>query len=122
LAGRLLALEPATAMNRGAGRCPRIADARLSPHGRAVAYGSKVLFAAVGKSPRMVVAADVLAFVTVQYAGGSARRLQVAGEAGGVSARTVRRRSSSVSGLFAFLRPTASAGIGVQSGPAPVHM
>jgi site-specific recombinase XerC len=50
-----------------------------------------------------VIAADVLAFVTAQYAGGPARRLQVASERG-VSARTVRRRLSSVSGLFAFLQ------------------
>ena len=64
----------------------------------AVGYDLKVFFTAVGKPPRRVVAADVLAFVTAQYAGGPARRLQVAG-AGGVSARTVRRRLSSVSGL-----------------------
>jgi integrase/recombinase XerD len=57
----------------------------------------------VGKPPRRVVAADVLAFVTAQYAGGPARRLQAAGAGAGVSARTVRRRLSSVSGLFAFL-------------------
>jgi len=69
----------------------------------AVAYDLKVFFTVVGKPPRRVVAADVLAFVTAQYAGGPARRLQVAGE-GGVSARTVRRRLSSVSGLFAFLQ------------------
>ena len=69
----------------------------------AVAYDLKVFFSVVGKPPRRVVAADVLAFVTAQYAGGPARRLQVAGE-GGVSARTVRRRLSSVSGLFAFLQ------------------
>jgi site-specific recombinase XerC len=69
----------------------------------AVAYDLKVFFAVVGKPPRRVVAADVLAFVTAQYAGGPARRLQSAGEGGGVSARTVRRRLSSVSGLFAFL-------------------
>jgi site-specific recombinase XerD len=69
----------------------------------AVAYDLKVFFTAVGKPPRRVAAADVLAFVTAQYAGGSARRLQVAGE-GGVSPRTVRRRLSSVSGLFAFLQ------------------
>jgi site-specific recombinase XerD len=45
----------------------------------------------------------VLAFVTAQYTGGPARRLQPAGDGAGVSARTVRRRLSSVSGLFAFL-------------------
>jgi site-specific recombinase XerC len=69
----------------------------------AVAYDLKVFFTVVGKPPRRVVAADVLGFVTAQYAGGPARRLQAVGE-GGVSTRTVRRRLSSVSGLFAFLQ------------------
>src|SRR5690349_3267227 len=75
----------------------------------AVAYDLKVFFSVVGKPPRRVVAADVLAFVTAQHAGGLAgrggpvRRLQPAAGDGGVSARTVRRRLSSVSGLFAFL-------------------
>jgi len=69
----------------------------------AVAYDLKVFFCVVGKPPRRVVAADVLAFVTAQYVGGPARRLQPAGDGAGVSARTVRRRLSSVSGLFAFL-------------------
>jgi site-specific recombinase XerD len=46
----------------------------------------------------------VLGFVTAQHTGMSVGRLQVAGaSAGGVSARTVRRRLSSVSGLFGFL-------------------
>jgi site-specific recombinase XerD len=75
----------------------------------AVAYDLKVFFSVVGKPPRRVVAADVLGFVTAQYAGGPAgpagpvRRLQPATTGDGVSARTVRRRLSSVSGLFAFL-------------------
>src|SRR5690349_11087615 len=66
----------------------------------AVAYDLKVFFSVVGKPPGRVVAADVLAFITAQYAGGAggragpagpARRLRPAGD-GGVSARTVRRR------------------------------
>jgi site-specific recombinase XerC len=69
----------------------------------AVAYDLKVFFTVVGKPPRRVVAADVLTFITAQYAGGPARRLQAAGDGVGVAARTVRRRLSSVSGLFAFL-------------------
>src|SRR5262245_44633912 len=69
----------------------------------AVAYDLKVFFTVVGKPPRRVVAADVLGFVTAQYAGGPARRVQAVAGDGGVSARTVRRRLSSVSGLFAFL-------------------
>lgn len=80
----------------------------------AVAYDLKVFFAVVGKAPGRVVAADVLAFVTAQYAGGPARRLQVAGD-GGVSARTVRRRLSSVSGLFAFLQARGD----VEANPVP---
>src|SRR3954468_16502633 len=68
-----------------------------------VAYDLKVFFTVVGKPPAKVVAADVLAFVTAQHAGGPASRVQaVDAGAVGVSARTVRRRLSSVSGLFAL--------------------
>jgi hypothetical protein len=71
---------------------------------RAVAYDLKVFFTVVAKSPRRVRPADVLAFMTAQRTGGGGR-LQVAGEGeGGVSARTLRRRLSSVSGLYAFLQ------------------
>lgn len=70
----------------------------------AVAYDLKVFFTVVGKPPRRVRTVDVLAFMTAQRTGGQAR-LHVAGEdaAGGVSARTLRRRLSSVSGLYGFL-------------------
>ncbi|MGP7996950.1 MAG: tyrosine-type recombinase/integrase [Streptosporangiaceae bacterium] len=69
----------------------------------AVAYDLKVFFAVVAKPPRQVRPVDVLAFMTAQRAGGEGR-LQVAGAgAGGVSARTLRRRLSSVSGLYGFL-------------------
>jgi integrase/recombinase XerD len=74
----------------------------------AVAYDLKVFFTAVGvgKPPAEVAAADVLAFVTAQHTGGPTDRLQAVPAAGGagVSARTIRRRLSSVSGLFAFLQ------------------
>src|SRR5215831_1915848 len=69
----------------------------------AVAYDLKVFFTTVGKTPRRVRPADVLAFMTAQRGGGEGR-LRVAGpDAGGVSARTLRRRLSSVSGLYSFL-------------------
>jgi integrase/recombinase XerD len=69
----------------------------------AVAYDLKVFFTVVGKSPGRVRATDVLAFMTAQRTGGPAQ-LHVAGDgAGGVSARTLRRRLSSVSGLYGFL-------------------
>jgi site-specific recombinase XerC len=71
---------------------------------RAVAYDLKVFFTVVAKSPRRVRPADVLAFMTAQRTGGEGR-LQVAGKGeGGVSARTLRRRLSSVSGFYAFLQ------------------
>ena len=58
----------------------------------------------VGKPPHEVRPADVFGFVTAQHTGSGLGRLQPVGYgAGGVSARTVRRRLSSVSGLFAFL-------------------
>jgi site-specific recombinase XerD len=69
----------------------------------AVAYDLKVFFTVVKKTPRRVRAVDVLEFITAQRTGGEGR-LQVAGPgAGGLSARTVRRRLSSVSGLYGFL-------------------
>jgi site-specific recombinase XerD len=68
----------------------------------AVAYDLKVFFAAVGKPPGRVRPADVLAFMTAQRTGGGGR-LQVAEPGAGVSARTLRRRLSSVSGLYGFL-------------------
>src|SRR5215472_11110786 len=69
----------------------------------AVAYDLKVFFTVVGKAPRRVRPADVLAFMTAQRAGGDGR-LQVARDGGcGVTARTLRRRLSSVSGLYGFL-------------------
>jgi integrase/recombinase XerD len=70
----------------------------------AVAYDLRVFFAVVGRAPHDVRSADVLGFVTAQHTGCGLGRLQPVGnDAGGVSARTVRRRLSSVSGLFAFL-------------------
>jgi integrase/recombinase XerD len=69
----------------------------------AVAYDLQVFFAVVAKPPRRVRPVDVLAFMTAQRTG-RCGRLQVAGEGGGgVSARTLRRRLSSVSGLYGFL-------------------
>jgi integrase/recombinase XerD len=72
----------------------------------AVAYDLKVFFTVVGKSPKRLRPADVLAFMTAQRTGycSAAQTVQpVDGERVGVSTRTLRRRLSSVSGLYAFL-------------------
>jgi integrase len=70
----------------------------------AVAYDLKVFFTVVGKPPRRVRSVDVLAFMTAQRTGGDGC-LQLAGAGpGGVTGRTLRRRLSSVSGLYGFLQ------------------
>src|SRR5215468_12575552 len=80
----------------------------------AVAYDLQVFFTVVAKPPRRVRPVDVLAFMTVQRTGGDGR-LQVADASAGVSARTLRRRLSSVSGLYGFLH----AGGDVMVNPVP---
>jgi integrase/recombinase XerD len=69
----------------------------------AVAYDLKVFFTVVAKPPRRVRSVDVLEFMTAQRTGGDGRLQLAAGDPGGVSARTLRRRLSSVSGLYGFL-------------------
>ena len=66
---------------------------------RAAAYDLKVFFTVIGKPARRVRPADVLAFMTAQRTGGEGRLQVAGGGGGGVSARTLRRRLSSVSGL-----------------------
>src|SRR5215469_3983777 len=69
----------------------------------AVAYDLRVFFTVVGKPPRRVRPADVLAFMTAQRAGGGGR-LQVAGAVVvGVSAGGSRLRLSSVAGQYGLL-------------------
>ena len=76
---------------------------------RAAAYELKVFFAAVAKPPDQVRPAHVLAFITAQRTGrggehGALQPLEAGDEPVGVSAATVRRRLSIVSGFFAFLQ------------------
>jgi site-specific recombinase XerD len=70
----------------------------------AVAFDLKVFFSVVRKPPAAVTTADVFAFINSQRAprhGPKVVRLED-GEAG-LSARTIKRRLASVSGLFAYL-------------------
>jgi len=58
----------------------------------------------VHKEPTQVTAADVLAFITSQRRPrGDGRVVRLADGESGLSARTIKRRLSSVSGLFAYL-------------------
>src|SRR5436305_15351393 len=67
----------------------------------ATAYDLQVFFGVVGKEPVAITPADALAFITAQRAprrGPGVVRLED-GETG-LSARTIKRRLASVSGLF----------------------
>jgi site-specific recombinase XerD len=84
----------------------------------AVAFDLKVFFSVVAKDPVAVSTADVFAFIKAQRAprhGPRVVRLED-GEAG-LSARTIKRRLASVSGLYAYL--LARGDTGVRSNPVP---
>jgi integrase/recombinase XerD len=68
----------------------------------ATAYDLKVFFSVVDKAPAEVMTSDVFGFITAQRHGGEGR-LQSVGDGQGVSDRSVRRRLSTISGLFAYL-------------------
>ena len=68
---------------------------------RAVAFDLKAFFAVVAKDPVEVTAADVFDFLADQR--GDRRVVRLADRESGLSARTIARRLSSVSGLYAYL-------------------
>jgi integrase/recombinase XerD len=82
---------------------------------RAVAFDLKVFFAVTGKGPVQVTAADVFEFLAHQRGDRSVVRL--ADRESGLSARTIARRLSSVSGLYAYL--VARGDTPVQVNPVP---
>jgi integrase/recombinase XerD len=84
----------------------------------AVAYDLRVFFRVVAKEPEQVTTGDVLGFITEQRRprhGDNVVRLE-AGEAG-LSARTIKRRLSSVSGLYGYL--VARDDVAVTANPVP---
>ena len=68
---------------------------------RAVAFDLKSFFTVVGKDPVEVTAADVFDFLADQR--GDRTVIRLADRESGLSARTIARRLSSVSGLYAYL-------------------
>ncbi len=72
----------------------------------AVAYDLKVFFSVVGKDPFDVKAADVMAFIKVQRQGSSSKVVRISDGAGGLALSTIKRRLSSVSGLYSYLLAT----------------
>jgi site-specific recombinase XerD len=66
----------------------------------AAGYDLKVFFSLVPKQPAEVTTADVLEFITVQR--GDRTVVRLADGESGLSARTIHRRLSSISGLFGY--------------------
>ena len=69
----------------------------------AVAYDLKVFFEVVAKDVVEVEAADVFAFVGEQRGGAERRVVRLVDGEAGLALSTIRRRLSSVSGLYAYL-------------------
>lgn len=67
----------------------------------AAGYDLKVFFSIIGKDPVEVTTADILEFVTIQR--GDRTVLRLADGESGLSPRTIQRRLSSISGLYAYL-------------------
>lgn len=87
----------------------------------ATAYDLKVFFSVVSKEPTEVVTADIFAFITAQKKprrGTKVVRLED-GEAG-LSARTIKRRLASVSGLFGYLMTRDD--LSVERNPVPTGL
>jgi site-specific recombinase XerD len=82
---------------------------------RATAHDLKTFFGVVGKPPAEVTAADVFEFLAHQR--GDRTVVRITDRESGLSARTIARRLSSVSGLFAYL--VARGDAGVDSNPVP---
>src|SRR6476661_9230347 len=68
---------------------------------RAVAFDLKTFFTVVAKDPVSVVAADVFEFLAHQR--GDRLVVRLADRESGLSARTIARRLSTVSGFYAYL-------------------
>lgn len=84
----------------------------------ATAYDLKVFFSLVAKDPADITTADVFAFIKSQRTSrinGKVVRLED-GEVG-LAARTIKRRLSTLSGLFAYL--VARGDVGIEKNPVP---
>ncbi|HSS08263.1 MAG TPA: tyrosine-type recombinase/integrase [Acidimicrobiales bacterium] len=68
---------------------------------RAIAFDLKSFFAVIAKNPEAVMAADVFEFLADQR--GDRKVVRITDDESGLSARTIARRVSSVSGFYAYL-------------------
>jgi site-specific recombinase XerD len=83
----------------------------------AVAYDLKVFFSFLRKEPADVTPADVFSFIAYQREPRYGNVTRFVDREQGLSARTIKRRLSSVSGLFGYL--AARGDVGVTNNPVP---
>jgi integrase/recombinase XerD len=89
---------------------------RVRPNSlRAVAFDLKAFFAVVAKDPVEVVASDIFDFLAHQR--GDRKVVRLSDGESGLSARTIARRLSSVSGFYSYL--VARGDTEVRSNPVP---
>ena len=69
----------------------------------AAGFDLKVFFTQVPKEPGEVTTADVLGFITAQRSAGDPNVIRLVDGESGLSARTIKRRLSSLSSMFSFL-------------------
>jgi site-specific recombinase XerD len=69
----------------------------------AAGFDLKVFFTLFPKDPDAVTTADVLAFITAQRSAGDPKVVRLADGESGLSARTIKRRLSSLSSMFSYL-------------------
>jgi len=82
----------------------RFVAARCRPNSvLAAGYDLKVFFTAVGKQPAEVSTLDVLEFIVAQRAPRHGNVVGLVDREAGLSARTIRRRLATLSGLFGYL-------------------
>jgi len=81
----------------------------------AAGFDLKVFFTVVGKDPAGVTTADVLGFITAQRSVGDPKVIRLVDGESGLSARTIKRRLSSLSSMYAFLVARGD----VDSNPVP---
>lgn len=95
------------------------AGARTRPNTwLAIGYDLKVFFSVVDKTPSEVRTADVLHFIEAQRTSrGSGRVVRLEDGESGLSARTIKRRLTSVAGFYAYL--VARGDAGVTANPVP---
>jgi len=82
---------------------------------RAVAHDLKTFFAVIDRDPAAIVAADVFEFVAHQR--GDRNVIRISDGESGLSARTIARRLSSISGFYGYL--VACGDTSVRSNPVP---